>query len=193
MSTVAEVLESYSLDEDVFARELAQALAELHRLHGGHRGGSLTDSEVRMLEEGGLDLSPPSSPASTAVMANAARMSAMATEALSVAAASSRLGIDPTRVRHRLAARRLYGIRRPGGWRLPSWQFLPGDGLVPGIDEVLAALPSDLHPLAVWGFLAARVPELAVGGEAMSPLKWLVSGGGPGRVVALGASLGIAL
>ncbi len=46
-----------------------------------------------------------------------------------------------------------------------------------GLDRVFAALPHDLHPVAVAGFLRTPHPDLTLGGRPVTPLEWLRSGG----------------
>ena len=108
-----------------------------------------------------------------------------------VAEAARLLGVDPSRVRQRLGERSLYGLKTPRGWRLPAFQFDldQPDRLVPGIGGVLAALPPDLHPVAVYNWLTLPDPDLAWGDEPVSPLDWLRSGGDPAVVAALAADL----
>ena len=105
------------------------------------------------------------------VLATAARYSAMVVSGLSVAQVARKLGIDESRVRHRLSERSLYGIKVRGTWVLPAFQFST-DGSVPGIEQVLPRVPGDLHPVALlnWFTLpdrtsssARRKPQLARG------------------------------
>jgi hypothetical protein len=105
--------------------------------------------------------------------------------ALSVPAAAVRLGIEPAGVRRRLASRRLYGIRLGESWQLPAFQFVDGGGALPGLHQLLAALPDDLHPMSVWRFLSSAAPELATEDGPWSPLEWLTAGGSPDPVVDL--------
>ena len=51
------------------------------------------------------------------------------------------------------------------------------------------ALPSDLHPVAVWGFLTEPSPALPVDDQPASPLDWLRSGGSPDPVAAIAREL----
>lgn len=60
----------------------------------------------------------------------------------------------------RLRAGTLLGVRERGDWRFPSWQFDPHgpDGVVGGLPQVLAALPSSALLRASW--LTAWHPAL---------------------------------
>jgi hypothetical protein len=110
---------------------------------------------------------------------------ALLASALSVPAAAARLGIEAAGVRRRLASRRLYGIRLGESWQLPAFQFVDGGGALPGLHQLLAALPDDLHPMSVWRFLSSAAPELATEDGPWSPLEWLTAGGSPDPVVDL--------
>lgn len=110
--------------------------------------------------------------------------------ALDVAETAQRLGVDPTRIRQRLRDRTLYGLRPDGrSWRLPRFQFDETGGEIPHLGEVLRALPPDLHPRSVQGFLTTPTPELSAGGTATAPRDWLHGGGCVEPVVALAAAL----
>src|SRR5947209_8547977 len=56
--------------------------------------------------------------------------------ALTVNAAAKILGVDPSRIRHRLAEGALSGWKDQGGWRLPGWQFTEST-VLPGLETVL--------------------------------------------------------
>lgn len=107
-----------------------------------------------------------------------------------VAEVAQRLGVDPTRIRQRLRARTLYGLRVRGrSWRLPRFQFDETGREIPHLGEVLRALPPDLHPRSVEGFLRTQQPELSADGKPTGPRDWLRSGGPADPVVALAAAL----
>jgi hypothetical protein len=111
-------------------------------------------------------------------------------DALPVADVARRLGIDPSRVRHRLARRQLIGIRRPDGWLLPAYQFGADGRLLPGIDRVASAImATGSHPVAIARFLSTATAELTIGRRRHTPREWLESGGDPAAVVALARGL----
>jgi hypothetical protein len=109
-------------------------------------------------------------------------------DALPVAVAARRLGIDPSRVRHRLAKRDLVGIRQPRGWLLPAYQFAADGALLPGFEKVSRAL-ADVHPVVAARFFASPTNELVVDRKRLTPRQWLEGGGDPQRVVALARTL----
>lgn len=68
----------------------------------------------------------------------------------------------------------------------PDWQFnAAGDSAIPGLAEVLAAMPEDLHPLSVAGFFLTRQHDLVLDDEPVSAKAWLEAGRPVASVVAL--------
>lgn len=151
----------------------------------------LTPAELAELEVAGAR---PASPDAIAAGSGdrAARQVALLADALDVNAAAHLLGVDPTRIRQRLRERSLYGIRRDSRtWLLPRFQF-DGEQEIPHLGEVLRALPDDLHPRSVEGFLSVPKPELVDDrDEPTTPREWLRTGGPAGPVVALASALAV--
>ena len=166
-------------------RDLAHALElALGRYLTAAGAAPLPEQQRAVLRAGGLDLGADGAYAAAATR-TAADYAALVATSLSVPEAAARLGVDGSRVRHRIAAGELWALHGPGRRRLlPSLQFATSGGLVPGLPEVLRALPDDLHPLEVSGFLTGRRPELRLRGRDQSPVEWLVRGGGVAEVVA---------
>ncbi|EHR51723.1 hypothetical protein SacmaDRAFT_3507 [Saccharomonospora marina XMU15] len=113
----------------------------------------------------------------------------LADSALTVQDAAARLGVDDSRIRHRLKERRLTGWKDQGGWRLPAWQFT-GSGVLPGLDVVLRAVPDDQPALVVAAFMSTPQTELVINGKQATPRQWLLAGGDPEPVARLAATLG---
>jgi len=120
----------------------------------------------------------------------AAEHAGLAASALTVSQAAARLSVDPSRVRQRLAARTLFGIRVEGSWRLPRFQF-PDDGrrLVPGFGSIAPHL-AELHPLdvATWFTMPQGDLHLGAAGDeetSVSPRDWLMGGGDPRELLPL--------
>jgi hypothetical protein len=107
--------------------------------------------------------------------------------ALTVAGAAERIGVDASRIRHRLAGGQLVGWKDRGGWRLPVWQFTDDD-VLPGLAEVLAAVPPDQPALVVAAFMTTPQQDLA--DPPVAPREWLLAGGSPAAVARLAAVLG---
>jgi hypothetical protein len=144
---------------------------------------TLTDEEARLLDAAGF-VEDPAAYARVAadVIAHMARLISTAYTAAEVAAG---LGVNDSRVRQRRLARTLWAIDDGGTWVYPVVQFEPvsGEGRSPklrqvrGLDQVLPALPSDLHPTSVAGFLLAPQPDLRINGQPKTVRDWLLSGG----------------
>ena len=191
MATVADVLEraGVGVSETEFARLVEAALTELGPEPTGDPRAGLTADEAAALEAVGADLRPRRRRETDPRAGSAAAVAAVLADTLSVTEVARRLGVDASRIRHRLAAHTLVGIRRTGGWRLPRWQF-GVDGLpLPGLPVVMRALPADAHPLVVAQFFATPQPELVLGRKTVSPRDWLAGGGDPAPVAALALAL----
>ena len=183
MSATAEALRRVGLgiSPEELDRRVAQAVLSVVPGHAvADPRPELTAEERAVLEAGGADLRPLGPGEDEPVVRAAADYAALLAASLTVPEAARRLGVDGSRVRQRLAARQLYGIRRPTGWLLPLLQF-EGDRLVPGIERVLPRLDPRLHPLAVVGWLTRPHRDLHPPGdpeeEPVPPLAWLRSGG----------------
>ena len=141
------------------------------------------------LTDAGLDLSPRREDEVDARARAVVAQAVLRDSALTVADAASTLGVDTSRVRHRLAAGRLAGWKERGGWRLPAWQFGESD-VLPGLEAVLPSLPEDQPPLVVAAFMTTPQEDLWSGDRPATPRQWLLAGGDPKRVAALAAVLG---
>ncbi|WP_158891240.1 DNA-binding protein [Amycolatopsis anabasis] len=141
------------------------------------------------LADVGLDLTPrvESEPDSRA--RTVAAHAVLADSALTVADAARTLGVDPSRIRHKLSESRLTGWKDQGGWRLPVWQFT-GSGVLPGLEVVLSAVPADQPALVVAAFMSTPQPDLVINGKPATPRQWLLAGGDPEIVAGLAATLG---
>jgi hypothetical protein len=89
--------------------------------------------------------------------------------------ASKHLKVDVSRVRQRLREGTLFGVEYDGERRLPRFQFERRQ-VLPGLREVMAALPAGLNPLDVAQWFLAPNSDLEVGKENLSPREWLLRG-----------------
>ncbi|WIY01563.1 DNA-binding protein [Amycolatopsis mongoliensis] len=140
------------------------------------------------LTDVGLDLSPRRESEPDFRARTVAAHAVLAESALSVNEAAKALGVDDSRIRHRLKEGRLTGWK-DGGWRLPAWQFA-GSGVLPGLEVVLKALPEDQPALVVAAFMSTPQPDLVINEHPATPRQWLLSGGDPDHVARLIAMLG---
>ncbi len=107
----------------------------------------------------------------------------------STSQAAKYLKVDASRVRQRLREHSLLGIDYDGEKRLPRFQFERAK-VIPGLREVLAALPEGLNPLDVAEWFLSPNPDLEVEDDEnpLSPRDWLLSGAPVEAVVALARS-----
>ncbi|HEY1570766.1 MAG TPA: DNA-binding protein [Pseudonocardiaceae bacterium] len=151
--------------------------------------GYFTAEQREVLRDTGLDLSPLREDEPDARARAVAEEAVLHDSALTVTEAAHTVGVDSSRIRHRLLAGRLMGWKDRGGWRLPVWQFTE-NGVLPGLEQVLSALPGDQPALVVAAFMTMPQEDLLARARAISPRDWLTAGGDPRRVARLAAMLG---
>jgi hypothetical protein len=119
-----------------------------------------------------------------------AQYMALLEESVSAAEAAKLLHVDVSRVRQRLRERSLFGIEHEGSWRLPRFQF-ERRLVIPGLAQILKALPTDLFALDVvdWFVLPDSGLQLDSDTAPLSPREWLVSGRPVEAVVKLASDL----
>lgn len=150
-------------------------------LAGGEPVHEFTEEEADVLARGGLTLEPYAG-SRDAASRTAARYAAMLSLSLTESEVREMLGVGASRVRQRIADSSLYTITAGRERRFPAFQFYERN-LVPGMGEVLKALPDDLHPLEIESWLTNPDPDLTMDGkdgetsETLSPRGWLISGG----------------
>jgi hypothetical protein len=146
---------------------------------------SLSAGEVAALESVGLSTATWVDEAvNDPLMYSVIDYMALLETSLSTSAAAELLQVDVSRIRQRLRERSLYGIEYDGERRLPRFQF-ERQLVLPGLREVLAALPEALNPLDVAQWFLASNPDLELGDVALSPRDWLMRGESVAAVVAL--------
>lgn len=176
-----DATEFLTLIEDA-ARKLAPANPDPAHYFSTDQRAALADV--------GLDLSPQSSDETDQRARSVATHAVFAESALTVADAADLLGVDDSRIRHKLAQRRLTGWKdHSGGWRLPRWQFTP-TSVLPGLEVLLRVLPSDQPALVVAAFMCTPQSDLVINGKPATPRQWLLAGGDPELVAELASILG---
>lgn len=181
------ITESPELFEQVVTEALTTVLGERYRTDPAT---SLTVAERDTLRRGGMDLTPREWGREDPLLRTAAEYAVLVASAYTVSQAAELLRVEPSRVRQRLAARTLCGVKDHGSWRLPRFQFVDGK-LVPNVGAVFARLRDELHPVGVWRWFTTANPDLVVGNDEtpVSPLEWLKAGFDAASVVALAAEL----
>lgn len=126
-----------------------------------------------------------------AMAATTAELVALVETSLSAGEVAEATGRDASTVRHWVRDGALYALKVGGnGRRLPRFQFTDDGRPLPGLRQVLGALPAGLHPLSVLGFFTSPKPELEIADVATSPRDWLAGGGDPRPVEALAGGRG---
>lgn len=155
------------------------------------QSSQLSEHDQATLRAAGLLRTPTRTGATTASARAAAAYAQLLGNSVTVKEAAARLRVSEQRIRQRLNERSLYGFQSQQGWRIPEFQFSVAPEL-PGLKQVLQALPEDLHPLSVEGFFLRPKPELVLDDEAVSVTDWLGAGGDPAPVVAIARDLLVA-
>lgn len=147
-------------------------------------------AQRQVLSDVGLDLSAYDERETDPRASTVAARAVFADSSYSVAEVARLLGVDASRVRHRLKEGKLTGWKDKG-WQLPAWQFSGGAAL-PGLDAVLPALPDDQPPLMIAAFMNTPQPDLEIDGRPVTPRQWLLAHGDPHAVAELASTLGTA-
>jgi hypothetical protein len=148
---------------------------------------SLSAGELEALEAVGLTSAPFSEgSARDPLTRSITDYMALLETSYSTSEAASYLKVDASRVRQRLREHSLFGIDYDGEKRLPRFQF-ERKQVLPGIREVIAALPADLNPLDVAEWFLSSNPDLEINAQEMplSPREWLLKGHAVEAVVKL--------
>ena len=178
------------VDDDAFEGLVDEALRSFLPERAPRPGPTdLGEEEAAALVAAGLSFERQAEGVDSPLARTAAEFAALLASALTVPQAAARLGVEPSRVRQRLAAHTLYGVKLRAGWRLPLLQFADG-GTVPNF-AVVAPRLCGLHPVAVARWFTAPHVDLTVGDEEhpVSPRAWLETGRDPLRVAALADEL----
>jgi hypothetical protein len=155
--------------------------------HGASAADALTLGEVDALESVGLSTAPwAGNRKLDPLMRSIADYMALLETSLTTADAARYLKVDVSRVRQRLRERSLYGIEYDGERRLPRFQF-ERKQVLPGLREVISALPEGLNPLDVAEWFLSPNPDLELEKQDApgSPRDWLLKGGNVAAVVKL--------
>lgn len=171
---LAELDADLSRVADPAAAPLSATEAAFLREHAGLAAGEVLDTDPAVLVR-------------DARRAEVSRMAELVAGSAGIAEVALLLGVDRSRVSQRLSAGSLWSFRLGQGRRLPRWQFTADGRILPGLDGVVAAIPAELSPESVAGFMGTPQPEL----EGRTPLAHLAGGGDPRPVAALVAGLGL--
>ncbi len=178
------------VEPEALDKLVCEAVARLSRgLYPPDPRSELSPAEVRVLEEGGFDLSPEQPGEEDPLARTAAEYAALLKTSLTVADAAKRLGLAAGGIRRRLSRKppAIFGIRLASGWHIPQFQFAE-DSLLPGLAEILAKLDPEHHPVTIQLWFTTPNPELIAknhGDRHLSPRDWLRLGFPPATVAEL--------
>ncbi len=151
---------------------------------------SLTEDEARLLDD--ADFAEDRDAFVAAGTEIAGHWAHLAVTAFTADDVATGLGVSASRVRQKRLAGELWAIPDGQTWVFPVLQFETGNNGGPtrqvrGLDQVFKALPADLHPVAVAGFLRTPQPDLFQD-RPMTPVEWLRVGGDVDQAVAAAAN-----
>ena len=156
--------------------ELARALDSLPSIRP--HAAALSEAEAALFDDS--DFAEDERAYARITVETLGRTARLISTAYSAKQVAELLGVNESRVRQRRADRTLWAIEDRSGWVFPALQFedeIGRRGQIRELDQVLRVLPADLHPLSVAGLLTTPQADLTVGGQPVSPLDWLRSGG----------------
>jgi hypothetical protein len=139
---------------------------------------TLSAGEIDALQMAGLSVKPWKGRGSEdPLKASITDYMALLETSYSTSQAARHLKVDASRVRQRLRENSLFGIEYDGEKRLPRFQFERGQ-VLPGLREILPALPEGLNPLDVAEWFLSPNPDLEIENrdEPLSPREWLLKG-----------------
>lgn len=173
------------------ARELtARAILEITPVFG-EAGGEFSREELAALERGGADFSPLEPGVLDPLEETIAAYAAMLASSYTTSEVARMLGVSEGRVRQRISAGTLYGVKLGRGHRLPAFQFAGGKE-VPGIGKVLRVIDRGLHPVEIESWFTLPDADLyldEVEERPVSPKEWLLAGKGSKTLVPLADDL----
>ncbi len=151
---------------------------------------SIGERDRETLAEFGIDTSRPASTEdlmrSPTAIRGTGHHARIVAEAIPLADAAQRFGVDPSRLRQRIKEGTLIAVRRPRGkgWLVPRFQVTES-GELPHLAEILGAARRHLPAATV-----ARVFELPNDEiDGASPCDWLAAGGDPAPIARIIAGL----
>jgi hypothetical protein len=175
-----------------FAITITQFVAALRLLPASRPwGASLTEDQARLLDD--ADFGEDRDALVAGGIEIAGHGAYLAVTAFTADEVATGLSISASLVRQKRIACELWAIPDGKTWVFPVLQFETGDNGGPvrqirGLDHVFKALPQDLHPVAVAGFLRTPQPDL-FRGRAMTPIEWLRDGGDVDQAVAAASTV----
>lgn len=189
MSTLTEVLGTYA--PEITETDFVAALRAKFEQVNGADDPSLTAGELAFVAEHGGAAArdavaqwDPSAERSRRSRIAADSVQHLVAQTLSAVEVAGLTGKSRSQITRDLNGEKLYGLSVGRHWRIPRWQFVEG-AVLPGLAEVVPAIPQHLHPSVVEGFMTTPQDEL----DSRTPINYLMTGGNPAQVAELVAEL----
>ena len=80
---------------------------------------------------------------------------------VTIAQAATRLGVSKSRISHRLTGKTLWAVRIGSTRYIPAWQFATIGTLLPGLTDVVRAIPDGASPVSVGHLMNQQQEELS--------------------------------
>ncbi|MEE9492045.1 MAG: hypothetical protein V3W04_01520 [Gammaproteobacteria bacterium] len=124
------------------------------------------------------------------IMVIASEYAQLVARSLGQKAVAQKFGVSPSRIRQRISNHTLYTIDRIDGRVCPEWQFSE-NATLPGLEQILAVISKEAHPVAVERFFLNKSADLVSEtiGDTLSPREWLMTGHPPEAVLLLAREL----
>ncbi|MEW2010999.1 hypothetical protein AB0300_16135 [Microbacterium sp. NPDC078814] len=98
--------------------------------------------------------------------------------------AAALLGVGTRQLRRRAQGGGMYYFTVGKRRRYPAWQFDNRAGLLPGLQQIAATIPSGWRPETTRSVMESFDTKLAIHGEPVTPCEWLLLGLDPAVIVA---------
>lgn len=164
-------------------------------LTAAHDDGSapLADSEIKYLRKHGgpgtsaaLDNGVPVDLRRTSGDTAVDRVAQTIGSSYSLEEGAHLLGASRTTVSRWLRTGTLWSFTLGRRRRIPRWQLIPDGALLPGLAEIVPAIPAGIEPSTVEAFMSSPQHDL----DDRSPLQYLAVGGDSREIAQLMADLG---
>ncbi|MGH3492169.1 MAG: helix-turn-helix domain-containing protein [Sciscionella sp.] len=171
---VAELDAALSAASDAGATPLSTGETDFLRTHAGPHAASAIDtrSPGRERTERGRAITQ--------------RLADAIAGSWSIAETAQLLGVDRSRISHRLKTGTLWAFSLGRHRRIPRWQITAAGETLPGLAVVVPAIPAGLDPQALDAFVHTAQPDFT----DQTPLAYLAAGGDPALVAGFVADLG---
>lgn len=114
------------------------------------------------------------------------QVEALISGSVSIAEAASLLQIDRSGISRRIGNGDLYTVTVNGNKRIPRWQITADNALLPGLADIVAAIPYDVPAMTIAAYMQTQQDDL----DGATPTQYLTAGGSTRVVAEMVTSLG---